>query len=131
MLIEKFIKKGKEFLGCKYPIMCGAMTWVSDPKLVSAVGNAGGFGLLAGGNAPVEVLEKEIIATGKMSDHPFGVNLITLAPGYENQLDLVCKMNCKVVAFAGGITEKKRNSSSQRIRSECDLFAPMHRLHSN
>lgn len=92
MLIERFIKKGKEFLGCKYPIMCGAMTWVSDPKLVGAVGNAGGFGLLAGGNAPVEVLKKEIIATREMSDHSFGVNLITLAPGYESQLDLVCKI---------------------------------------
>ena len=37
------------------------MTWVSDPKLVSAIGNAGGFGLLAGGNTWVDILEKQII----------------------------------------------------------------------
>ena len=54
MLIDKFFKKGRAFLGCKYPIMCGAMTWVSDPKLVSSIGNEGGFGLLAGGNTKVE-----------------------------------------------------------------------------
>jgi len=50
MLIDKFFENGRQFLGCKYPIMCGAMTWVSDPKLVSATGNAGGFGLLEPGN---------------------------------------------------------------------------------
>ena len=48
MLIDHFIKRGQKFLGCRYPIMCGAMTWVSDPSLVAAVGNAGAFGLLAG-----------------------------------------------------------------------------------
>lgn len=124
MLIERFIKKGKEFLGCKYPIMCGAMTWVSDPKLVSAVGTSGGFGLLAGGNAPVEVLKKEIIATRKMSDHPFGVNLITLAPGYESQLDLVCKMNCKVVVFAGGIPKKREIHRVKESGANAICFAP-------
>lgn len=48
MLIDRFFSKGREFLGSQNPIMCGAMTWVSDPSLVSAMGNAGGFGLLAG-----------------------------------------------------------------------------------
>ncbi len=61
MLVDKFFESGRQFLGCKYPIMCGAMTWVSDPKLVSAIGNAGGFGLLAGGNTWVDILEKQII----------------------------------------------------------------------
>ena len=55
MLIDKFFETGRGFLGCRYPIMCGAMTWVSDPKLVSTIGNAGGFGLLAGGNTPVDI----------------------------------------------------------------------------
>jgi enoyl-[acyl-carrier protein] reductase II len=49
MLIDRFLKTGSQFLGCKYPIMCGAMTWISDPKLIKAVGEAGGFGLIAGG----------------------------------------------------------------------------------
>jgi NAD(P)H-dependent flavin oxidoreductase YrpB (nitropropane dioxygenase family) len=64
MLIDKFFETGRRFLGCKYPIMCGAMTWVSDPKLVSTIGNAGGFGLLAGGNTPVDKIQplNEIIS---------------------------------------------------------------------
>ncbi len=70
MLLEKFIKTGQDLLGCKFPIMCGAMTWVSDYKLIGALGNAGGFGLLAGGNAPLDALEKEIIATREYTDAP-------------------------------------------------------------
>ena len=65
MLIDRFLKAGREFLGCEYPIMCGAMTWVSDPQLVSAIGNAGGFGLLAGGNTPIDVFERQIVETGE------------------------------------------------------------------
>jgi len=72
MLIDRFFVTGSEFLGCKYPIMCGAMTWVSDPKLVSAMGNCGGFGLIAGGNAPVEVLKSQILETRQMTDHRTG-----------------------------------------------------------
>jgi enoyl-[acyl-carrier protein] reductase II len=73
MLIDRFIGTGREFLGCKYPIMCGAMTWVSDPRLVSAIGNCGGFGLIAGGNAPVEVLKSQILETRQISHFCLGL----------------------------------------------------------
>jgi len=121
MLIDKFLEKGKAFLGCKYPIMCGAMTWVSDPKLVSTIGNAGGFGLLAGGNTPVDIFEEQIIETQELTDKPFGVNLITLAPVYESQLELVCKLGCPFVVF-GQYTEKIRNRKSQTVRCQGHLF---------
>lgn len=42
-MLTPLMRRGSEFLGVKYPIICGAMTWVSEPKLVSAVCNAGGF----------------------------------------------------------------------------------------
>ncbi len=99
MLLNKFINVGQSFLGCKFPIMCGAMTWVSDFKLIGAIGEAGGFGFLAGGNAPVEFLEKEIIATREYTDKPFGVNLITIAPVYKEQLQLVCDLKCEIVSL--------------------------------
>jgi enoyl-[acyl-carrier protein] reductase II len=124
MLIDSFFKKGREFLGCKFPIICGAMTWVSDPKLVSSIGNAGGFGLLAGGNTPVEVFEKQIIETGELTDKPFGVNLITLAPVYRGQLDLVCKLGCQVVVFAGGIPKKDDIKKAKRCGAKVICFAP-------
>ena len=70
---NKLIKRGSEFLNCQYPVMCGAMTWISEPKLVSAVSNNGAFGCLAGGNAPAPILEKSVEETRAMTDKPFGV----------------------------------------------------------
>ena len=124
MLLNKFIKAGQDFLGCKFPIMCGAMTWVSDYKLIGALGNAGGFGLLAGGNAPVEVLEKEIIATREYTDAPFGVNLITIAPVYKDQLQLVCDMQCKLVMFAGSIPKDTEIQQVKDTGAKVICFAP-------
>jgi enoyl-[acyl-carrier protein] reductase II len=123
MLIDKFFEKGREFLGCKYPIMCGAMTWVSDPKLVSTIGNAGGFGLLAGGNTPVDIFEEQIIETQELTDKPFGVNLITLAPVYESQLELVCKLGCPFVVFAGSIPKKSEIKKAKRCGARVICFA--------
>ncbi len=57
-LLSNLMKRGGEFLNCEYPVICGAMTWVSEPELAAAVSNSGGFGCLAGG-----------IATGKMMAH--------------------------------------------------------------
>ncbi|MEE4263793.1 MAG: nitronate monooxygenase [Desulfobacteraceae bacterium] len=124
MLIDKFFKIGREFLGCRYPIMCGAMTWVSDPKLVSTTGNAGGFGLLAGGNTPVDIFEEQIIETKKLTDKPFGVNLITLAPVYESQLELVCKLGCPFVVFAGNIPKKSEIEKAKQCGARVICFAP-------
>ena len=104
--------------------MCGAMTWVSDYKLISALGNAGGFGLLAGGNAPVDVLEKEIIATREYTDAPFGVNLITIAPVYKDQLQLVCDMKCKLVMFAGSIPKDTEIQQVKDTGAKVICFAP-------
>jgi enoyl-[acyl-carrier protein] reductase II len=123
MLIDIFFEKGREFLGCQYPIMCGAMTWVSDPKLVSTIGNAGGFGLLAGGNTPVDIFEKQIIETKKLTDKPFGINLITLAPVYEGQLSLVCKLGCEFVVFAGSIPKKSEIEKAKQCGARVICFA--------
>ena len=124
MLLDKFIKAGQDFLECKFPIMCGAMTWVSDYKLIGALGNAGGFGLLAGGNAPVDILEKEIIATREYTDAPFGVNLITIAPVYKDQLQLVCNMNCELVMFAGSIPKDTEIQQVKDTGAKVICFAP-------
>ena len=124
MLLDRFIKAGRNFLGCRFPIMCGAMTWISDAQLIGALGIAGGFGLLAGGNAPVDVLRKEIIATREYTDQPFGVNLITIAPVYQDQLRMVCDMQCKLVMFAGSIP---KDTEIQRVKdtgAKVICFAP-------
>ena len=110
MLIDRFLARGRDFLGSRYPILCGAMTWISDPGLVSSVCNAGGFGLLAGGNAPSDILRGQIQLTRELTACPFGVNVITLAPNYLEHLKLVCDLGCEFAVFAGGIPKKKRSS---------------------
>jgi enoyl-[acyl-carrier protein] reductase II len=124
LLIDRFLEPGRRFLGCQYPIMCGAMTWISDPKLVTAVGKAGGFGLLAGGNTPVAELKEEVNTTRRLSDHPFGVNIITLAPVYNDQLNLLCDMGCKFVVFAGGIPKKREIEQAKSSGAKTICFAP-------
>jgi enoyl-[acyl-carrier protein] reductase II len=123
MLIDGFFRRGRDFLGTRYPIMCGAMTWISDPRMVSCVCNAGGFGLLAGGNAPVDVLREQILETRRMTACPFGVNIITLAPAYADHLDLACELGCGFVVFAGGIPKKKELLQAREAGAKSICFA--------
>lgn len=122
-LSEKFFARGREFLGVEYPIMCGAMTWVSDPKLVSAVGNAGGFGCLAAGNTPVDVLERQIVETRELTDKPFGINLVTIAPAYRDQLDLLEKTKPGFVIFAGSFPREKEIKIAKDAGAKVLCFA--------
>ncbi len=124
MLIDQFFKRGKNFLGCRYPIICGAMTWISDYKLVGDVGEAGGFGFLAGGNTPLDLLEKEIRKLRDYSDKPFGVNLVTVSPIYKEQLRLVCDMECALVMFAGSIPREPEIRRAQEAGAKVICFAP-------
>jgi enoyl-[acyl-carrier protein] reductase II len=123
-LIDNFLSKGRDFLKCRYPIMCGAMTWISDYKLVGDVGNAGGFGLLAGGNTPVDMLEKEILAVRKYTEKPFGINLITVSPIYKDQLQMVCDHTCDVIMFAGSIPREPEIRKAQDSGAKIICFAP-------
>jgi enoyl-[acyl-carrier protein] reductase II len=80
------------------------MTWVSTPNLVAAVTRAGGFGALAGGNMPAEVLDRTIGETRALvGDRSFAVNVITLGPAYQSHLDVLAKNPPPVVVFAGGL----------------------------
>ncbi|GAB6908797.1 conserved hypothetical protein [Desulfosarcina cetonica] len=128
MLLDRFFEKGRQFLGCRYPILCGAMTWVSNPQLVSHLGRCGGFGLLAGGNAPVAVLQQQIEETRSLSADPFGVNLITIAPAYAEQLDMVCRMKCAVVVFAGSIPRENDIHRAKESGARVICFAPTEQL---
>lgn len=123
MIIDRFLEKGRQFLGCRYPIICGAMTWVSDPKLVSTIGNAGGFGLLAGGNMPKELLREQILETRQLTQYSFGVNIITLAPAYKEHLNLACDLGCEFIIFAGGIPKRKEIAQAKATGAKVICFA--------
>jgi len=102
---KKYWEKGKIFFNVEVPILCGAMTWISDSKLVQAVSDAGALGFLAAGNMSAEELDKEI-KTLKDNNANFGVNLITIAPNYNEQLKKVVEHRVKHIVFAGSFPRK-------------------------
>ncbi len=105
--LKKLFTKGSEFLGVKYPIMGGAMTWISESNLVSATSNAGGFGVIAAGSMNKKKLEQEIIKTRSKTSKPFGVNLILLHPEIEDLIDVCLELEVQLVVFAGGFPKKR------------------------
>src|SRR5947209_19685587 len=78
--LDRLWSRGTDFLGCRYAIMGGAMSWLSEKHLVSAISNAGGFGVIACGAMSPAQLEAQIAGTQALTDKPFGVNLITMHP---------------------------------------------------
>ncbi len=90
-------------LGCDLAIMGGAMTWVSERSLVSAISNAGGFGVIASGSMSPEVLAAEVAATKALTAGPFGVNLITLHPRLAELIEVCAAHRVGHVVLAGGL----------------------------
>ena len=122
-LMDNLSKAGRDFLGVKYPFICGAMTWVSDPKLVASVCNAGGFACLAGGNAPCDILEQQIRETRELTDKPFGLNLITIAPGYRDHLKLVERLKLPFIVFAGSFPKRAEVQLAKKTGAKVFCFA--------
>lgn len=106
MLLDKIWQKGKDFLSVQYPIICGGMTWISNYELVKAVSDNGAFGVLAGGNMGPEEFEKELDKCVAGINKPFAVNLITIAPNYKKQYEIVRSKNVPYVIFAGNFPKK-------------------------
>src|SRR3546814_14880214 len=77
---HRLMARGTEFLGCDVAIMCGAMSWVSERNLVSAISNAGGIGVIACGAITPELLDTYIADTKNVTHKPLAVNTITLHP---------------------------------------------------
>ena len=122
-MLSPFLKRGSEFLNVKYPILCGAMTWVSEPQLVAAVCNSGCFGCLAGGNAPVDILHKQILETRSLTQNPFAVNLITIAPAYHDQLAMLKDMKVPYIVFAGSFPKEKEVLAAKETGAKVMCFA--------
>lgn len=118
------MKRGTDFLGSEYAILCGAMSWVSERNLVSAISNAGGFGVIACGAMTPDLLDSEIAATKALTDKPFGVNLITMHPQLFD-LIAVCKKHAVThVVLAGGIPPKGSVEAIKEFGAKVIVFAP-------
>ena len=123
--MNKLMERGSRFLNVRYPIICGAMTWVSEPNLVAAVCNNGAFGCLAGGNTPPEILKAQISELRKLTDKPFAVNLITIAPAYHEHIAMLKTLEEPVpyIVFAGSIPKEQEIASIKETGAKVICFA--------
>jgi enoyl-[acyl-carrier protein] reductase II len=101
--LKELMHRGTEFLGCEIAILGGAMSWVSERNLVSAISNAGGFGVIACGAMGPEMLDTEIAATKARTDRPFGVNLITMHPELDELIQVCARHGVGHIVLAGGL----------------------------
>lgn len=103
-------------LGIEKPVVQGPLSWLTDARLVAAVGNAGGLGVLGPNagltaatavstpEATAEKMREEIRKTKQLTEKPFGVNLI---PTAENDiwtpaiLPVIKEEGVKVVVYTG------------------------------
>jgi len=86
----------------QYPIIQGGMIWNSGYKLVSAVSNAGGLGLIGAGSMYPEVLREHIQKCQKATDKPFGVNVPMLYPNLEEIMNIIIEEGVKIVFTSAG-----------------------------
>lgn len=91
-----------KLLGIKYPIIQGAMAWIADSSLAVAVSEGGGLGIIAAGNADPDWVRSEIRRAKKMTDKPFGVNIMLLSPNVDELMDIVCQEKVSVVTTGAG-----------------------------
>jgi len=92
-----------ELLGIKYPIIGGAMAYLSGGKLAAAVSNAGGFGLISAVTFSREELQNEIRICRKLTEKPFGVNIALIHRDprkIEQDMDVVIEEGVSVIETA-------------------------------
>ncbi|ODP38176.1 NAD(P)H-dependent flavin oxidoreductase [Sphingomonas turrisvirgatae] len=122
--LARRMARGVEFLGSKTAILCGAMSWVSERNLVSAISNAGGFGLIACGAMTPELLDAEIAGTKALTDQPFGVNLITMHPQLFDLIAVCAKHDVTHIVLAGGLPPAGSLDAIKGNGAKLICFAP-------
>jgi enoyl-[acyl-carrier protein] reductase II len=70
-----------ELLDIDHPIMLAGMGGVSYHRLVAAVSEAGGIGTLGASTMGPDELREEMAGVRSVTSKPFGVDLLTAAPG--------------------------------------------------
>ncbi len=122
--LARLMARGTAFLGCDAAILGGAMSWVSERNLVSAISNAGGFGVIACGAMSPELLDAEIAGTKALTAKPFGVNLITMHPQLFDLIAVCAKHEVSHVVLAGGLPPTGSLDAIKAGGAKVICFAP-------
>ena len=89
-------------LDIQYPILKGVMAQISTHKLVAAVSEAGGLGILSSINLKPEEIREEIRLTKKLTSKPFGVNLMLHSKDRDQIVKVVIEEGVKIITVSGG-----------------------------
>ena len=122
--LDRLMARGAAFLGARYAIMGGAMSWVSERHLVSALSNASAFGVIACGAMEPPRLAEEIAGTQALTTKPFGVNLITMHPRLDQLVDTCLAAKVSHIVFAGGIPPGTAIKKAKDGGAKVVCFAP-------
>ncbi len=117
-------RRGADLLGCRVALLAGAMTWVSERHLVSAISNAGGFGVIACGAMAPEQLAAEIEATRALTERPFGVNLIIMHPKLHELVEVCLAQRVGHIVLAGGLPARATMGQVKDGGARLLCFAP-------
>ncbi|MCD8317031.1 MAG: nitronate monooxygenase [Eggerthellaceae bacterium] len=91
-----------EILGIEYPIVQGAMAWIANAQLAAAVSNGGGLGIIACGAAPIDWVKDQIETARKLTDKPFGVNIMLMNDNAPELAKLLADMKVDVITTGAG-----------------------------
>ena len=95
-----------ELLGIEKPILLPGMSWISTPKLVAAVSNAGGLGILATGPLTADETRLAIDEIRRLTDKPFGIGVTLLMPGADDNAEMAIEKQVPVINFSLGKGDK-------------------------
>jgi enoyl-[acyl-carrier protein] reductase II len=98
--------KVTEILGTKYPLIQGGMANIGTGEFAAAVSNAGALGLIAAGGMKTEELKQNIEICCKLTDKPFGVNIMLMNPEAEKMANLIIDQGIPVVTTGAGSPAK-------------------------
>jgi enoyl-[acyl-carrier protein] reductase II len=93
-----------EILEVEHPVMLAGMGGVSYHALVAAVSAAGGFGCLGASTMATDEMVEEMGLVRQATDRPFGVDLLTAAPGdHEAQVTSIIDGGASVFVAGLGV----------------------------
>lgn len=100
------MKDISKLIGTRYPIIQGAMGAISNPEMVAAVSEAGGCGILATAFiTDLNTLDMQIHTVRKLTNQPFGVNLMIMNPMSQRFAQLLLERRVNIVTTSGGSPE--------------------------
>ncbi len=91
-----------DLFSIEYPIIQGGMAHVATAELVAAVSAAGGLGIIGAGASEPGWVREQIRKTRKLTNKPFGVNILLISPFAKEVIEVVLEEKVAVVTTGAG-----------------------------